>query len=188
MMRFGPRPPADRAVSVAETASPVRARLTLRSGLEDLATIYPWFESIAEQIALPGDSLFRIQLVLEEAASNAALHGFDAGGVGEISLEVAANPMQVIAVLSDQGRPFDPLTEAPPSPVSQSLEEAAIGGLGIKLMHKFATALRYRRTGTTNELTMIFDVARPPDVMSPRELMSPRDVRNPGKVTGAAGR
>jgi serine/threonine-protein kinase RsbW len=173
---------------VAETASPVRARLTLRSGLEDLATIYPWFESIAEKIGLPANSLFRIQLVLEEAASNAALHGFDSGGVGEISLEVAANPTQVIAVLSDQGRPFDPLTEAPPSPAPQSLEEAAIGGLGIKLMHKFATALHYRRTGTTNELTMTFDVASARDVMNPGDVMSSGDVMSPGKVTGAAGR
>jgi serine/threonine-protein kinase RsbW len=187
-MRFGPRPLADGAVSVAETASPIRARLTLRSGLEDLATIYPWFESIAEQIALPASSLFRIQLVLEEATSNAALHGFDAGGVDEISLEVAATPTQVIAVLSDQGRPFDPLTEAPPSPVPQSLEETAIGGLGIKLMHKFATALRYRRIGTTNELTMTFDIASPGDVMSTRDVMSPGKITSPGKVTGAAGR
>jgi len=151
---------------VAESASPVRARLTLRSGLDDLATIYPWFESIAERIALPASSLFQIQLVLEEAASNAALHGFDAGRVGEILLEVAANPTQVIAVLSDQGRPFDPLTAAPPSPAPRSLDEAAIGGLGIKLMHKFASALRYRRIGPTNELTMIFDVAGPRDVAS----------------------
>ena len=124
---------------MAEVVSPVHAQLTLRSGLEDLATIYPWFEFIAERIALPASSLFQIQLVLEEAVSNAALHGFDADRVGEISLDVAANPTQVIAVLSDQGRPFDPLTEAPPPPAPRSLDEAAIGGLGIKLMRKFAS-------------------------------------------------
>ncbi|HEX3573839.1 MAG TPA: ATP-binding protein [Rhodopila sp.] len=151
---------------MAEPASPVRARLTLRSGREDLAAIHPWFESIGERIALPASALFQIQLVLEEAASNAALHGFDAGGVGEIALEVTANPTQVIAVLSDQGRPFDPLTEAPPSPPPRSLDEAAIGGLGIKLMRKFASALRYRRIGPTNELTMIFDLAASSKVLN----------------------
>ena len=145
--------------NVAKPASPVRARLTLRSGPDDLATIYPWFEAVAERIALPASSLFKIQLVLEEAASNAALHGFDAGRAGEISLEVTANPTQVVAVLCDQGRPFDPLTEAPPAPTPKSLDEASIGGLGIKFMHKFASALRYRRIGPTNELTMTFDVA-----------------------------
>jgi anti-sigma regulatory factor (Ser/Thr protein kinase) len=143
---------------VAEPAFPVHASLTLRSGRDDLATIYPWFDSIAKQIALPDRSIFQIQLVLEEAVSNAALHGFDADRAGEISLEVAANPGQVIALLRDQGRPFDPLTDAPASPLPQSLKEAAIGGLGIRLMREFATALRYRRIGATNELTMIFDV------------------------------
>jgi anti-sigma regulatory factor (Ser/Thr protein kinase) len=150
-------------ISVAEPASSVHASLTLRSGRDDLATIYPWFDSIAKQIALPDRSAFRIQLVLEEAVSNAALHGFDADRAGEISLEVAANPVQVIVVLRDQGRPFDPLTDAPASPLPQSLEEAAIGGLGIRLMRKFATALRYRRIGATNELTMTFDVTNAGD-------------------------
>lgn len=161
---------------MAEHASPVHASLTLRSGRDGLATVYPWFDSIAKRIALPDDSVFRIQLVLEEAVSNVALHGFDADRAGEISLEVAANPVQVIAVLRDQGRPFDPLTDAPASPLPQSLEEAAIGGAGIRLMRKFATALRYRRIGATNELTLTFDVR------------NAGDVRNPGDVRGDAGR
>jgi anti-sigma regulatory factor (Ser/Thr protein kinase) len=158
MRRSGLRRPADRSASAVEPTSAVHASLTLRSGRDDLATIYPWFDSLAKQIALPHSSVFQIQLVLEEAASNAALHGFDADRAGEISLEVAANPVQVIAVLRDQGRPFDPLTDVPASSLPQSLEEAAIGGLGIRLMRKFATAVRYRRIGATNELTMTFDI------------------------------
>jgi anti-sigma regulatory factor (Ser/Thr protein kinase) len=160
----------------AAPASPVHARLTLRSGRDDLATLYPWFESVANQISLPAGSLFQIQLVLEEAVSNAALHGFDAGRTGEIALDVEASPTQVVAILRDQGRPFDPLTDAPPAPAPTSLEEAAVGGLGIKLMHKFASSLRYRRIGPTNELTMVFDVPRSDDTA------------NQGNVTAGAGK
>ncbi|HET6306363.1 MAG TPA: ATP-binding protein [Rhodopila sp.] len=160
---------------MAAPASPVHARLTLRSGRDDLATLYPWFESVANRIPLPANALFQIQLVLEEAVSNAAMHGFDAGQTGEIALQVEANPTQVVAILSDHGRPFDPLTDAPAAPPPISLEEAAVGGLGIKLMRKFASALRYRRIGPTNELTMIFDVVGSPDTNHPGNITAGAD-------------
>jgi anti-sigma regulatory factor (Ser/Thr protein kinase) len=142
----------------ASSTQEIRDRLVLRAGGDDLGSLYPWFEAIVTRLELPSSAAFRIHVVLEEAATNAAIHGYAPGAAGEVALDIAATPERVVAVLRDTGRPFNPLLETPPTPTPASLEEAAIGGLGITFMRKFCSELSYRRADETNELTMGFDV------------------------------
>jgi anti-sigma regulatory factor (Ser/Thr protein kinase) len=132
--------------------------LTLKSGRDELGQLYPWFERLSAELALPAKLAFGVQLVLEEAVSNAALHGFDPATPGSVSLSITATSGRLVAVLRDDGRPFDPLSDAPAWVKPTSLEEAAIGGLGIPLMRRYCSDLRYRRAGDENELTMGFDI------------------------------
>jgi anti-sigma regulatory factor (Ser/Thr protein kinase) len=139
-------------------AREIRERLILRSGGDDLESVYPWFDDIAVRLSLPSRAAFRIHVVLEEATSNAVMHGYDPGVSGEVALDITATPERVVAVLSDTGRPFNPLVDAPPPPELKPIEDAVVGGLGVKLMQTLCTQLQYRRAGDTNELTMGFDI------------------------------
>ena len=143
---------------MAKPTPELQHRLVLRPGGDDLHKLSPWFEAIATRVALPSSIAFRIHVVLEEAATNAVLHGQDPGDAGEVTLELTATPDRVVAVLRDTGRPFDPLKEAQAAPEPKLIAEAVIGGLGVTLMRKFCSELSYRRFGETNELTMGFDV------------------------------
>jgi anti-sigma regulatory factor (Ser/Thr protein kinase) len=139
-------------------AAEIRERLVLHPGGDDLVALYPWFEAIAERIGLPGRVAFRIQLVLEEAASNAARHSYEPGAAGEVALDITATPARVVAVLRDDGRPFDPLAHQSSAAAPETLADAAIGGLGVKLIRTYCADLRYRWDEGINELTMGFDV------------------------------
>ena len=141
----------------AEHGATVHERLVLRSDRDDLPSLFPWFEAIAERIGLPPHAAFSIQVVLEEAVVNAIMHGYEPDDAGEVSLDVTASPARVVAVLRDGGRPFNPLTEAPSSE-PKPIAEASIGGLGVKLMHALCAELTWRRDGGTNELTMGFEI------------------------------
>lgn len=132
-------------------------RLVLRSA-DDLGSLYPWFEIIAERLGLASSVAFRIHVVLEEAATNAVMHGQDQDDTGLVILEINATPDRVVAVLRDTGRPFDPLQEAPAQSEPKPIAEAVIGGLGVTLMQTFCSELSYRRADATNELTMGFDI------------------------------
>jgi anti-sigma regulatory factor (Ser/Thr protein kinase) len=139
-------------------APEVRERLVWRAGSEDLDSLYPLLDAISEQTGLPTGVAFRIHVALEEAAANALSHGYELGCSGDVTLEIAAMPSRVVAVLRDAGRPFNPLQQTLSPTRPTSIEEAAIGGLGVTLMRKFSSALAYRRAGEMNELTMTFDV------------------------------
>jgi anti-sigma regulatory factor (Ser/Thr protein kinase) len=136
----------------------IQERLVLRPGGDDLDSVYPWFEAIAARLGLPKRAAYRIHVVLEEALTNAALHGFDPGAAGEIAMDLTGTPDRVVAVLRDTGRPFNPLLDAPPPPNWKPIEDATVGGVGVKLIQTFCSDLNYRRDDGMNELTMGFDV------------------------------
>jgi anti-sigma regulatory factor (Ser/Thr protein kinase) len=131
-------------------------RLLIRPGLRDLPLIYPWFESVATRLGLHEKEGFRIHIALEEAVSNAARHGFPPDADAWIEIGVTVEATHVIVTIIDQGTPFDPLSAPPPTKYT-SLDDVVPGGLGISLMRKFTTAMRYARVGESNRLTMVFD-------------------------------
>ena len=63
-------------------------------------------------------------------------------------------PAGVEVQYSDRGRPYNPL-DAPPPDLEAPLEEREIGGLGVHLLRRTMSDLRYERSGDCNRLTMI---------------------------------
>jgi serine/threonine-protein kinase RsbW len=56
------------------------------------------------------------------------------------------------ATVSDDGRPFDPLSQPSPD-IHAPLEDRTIGGLGIHLIRSMMDAVEYRRADGRNHLT-----------------------------------
>ena len=165
-MPFAPYRPPEHMTGVTDPPREIRDRLLLRSGGDDLEALYPWFDAISGRLGLPSSAAFRIHVVLEEAVTNAVLHGHDPDRSGDVSLEITATPARVTAVLRDPGKPFNPLLQNETSAKPMQIEDALIGGLGLRLIRNFCSALTYRRDGEMNELTMGFDVeamAKPGD-------------------------
>ena len=59
------------------------------------------------------------------------------------------------AEITDDGRPFNPLSQAEPEP-PKDLASAQIGGLGLKLVRSFAGSIDYQRCDAMNRLTLTF--------------------------------
>ena len=88
--------------------------------------------------------IFRAELVLEEMVANVARH---AQLPPEARVTVVAEMVEqgLRLVTEDTGPAFDPRNVAEPA-VPKSLEEAAPGGLGIKLIRSMARTMDYERT------------------------------------------
>jgi anti-sigma regulatory factor (Ser/Thr protein kinase) len=86
----------------------------------------------------------RVRLVIEELVANLLMHGrFDGpSAIVRISVEVA--PDAFVVVIEDTSEPFDPRA-APSSLTRPSLDEDALGGLGLPLVRRIATIREYRR-------------------------------------------
>jgi anti-sigma regulatory factor (Ser/Thr protein kinase) len=132
--------------------------LEIAPELAALAEVSGRVERFAAALALPASSLFALQLCIEEALSNAILHGgLPAGARVRLALGCAAG--RLTAEISDPGRAFDPL-QAPPPRVPAALADAEIGGQGIALMRRFCADISYARDAGTNRLTFRFPLDR----------------------------
>ena len=130
------------------------ATLTISPDLDEVVRAAEWAEGFAAGESLPPSVLFAIQLCLEEALSNVVRHG---GAGGGIHLMLERHGESVFAIIEDRGEAFDP-SNAPAPPPAASLEDVAVGGQGIHLMHTFAQQMDYRRLDGVNRLILRFDL------------------------------
>ena len=100
-----------------------------------------------------------LNVVLDEAVSNAINHGYDVGVRGEIAVRLRRRPDSVLVEVEDDGRPFDPL-QAPPPDLTLPLEQRPVGGLGIHLIRNLMDEVSYARVGGKNVLKMAKHLAR----------------------------
>jgi anti-sigma regulatory factor (Ser/Thr protein kinase) len=133
--------------------------LRLANDLAGLAQLAERVEGFGTAQNLPASVVNALNVVLDEAVSNAINHGYDAGVRGEIAVRLRRAPDGVLLEVEDDGRPFDPL-QAPPPDLTLSLERRPIGGIGIHLIRNLMDEVSYARVGGRNVLKMIKHLAR----------------------------
>ena len=89
---------------------------------------------------------------------NSLTHGRD-DGLNELQIAILSSPDNIAIELSDDGAPFDPMTDAPAPDLHAALNDRLIGGLGIHLIREMVDDIKYRRETGRNLLTLI--VRRP---------------------------
>ncbi len=128
------------------------ASLKISPSLEQLERISAAVEELGERDNWPPDLIFKVNLALDELSVNIVNYGKDAS---EIEVSMVADAESVTVEISDDGPPFDPLTEAAQPNVDAPLEDRPIGGLGIHLVRELMDELHYRREDGKNRLAMV---------------------------------
>jgi sigma-B regulation protein RsbU (phosphoserine phosphatase) len=98
--------------------------------------------------------IMQINLAIEEAVVNVMNYAYPEGTKGDITIEAKSNGKEMIFIISDTGKPFDP-TMKPEVDITLSAEDRAIGGLGIHLIRKIMDHINYERADGHNVLTLI---------------------------------
>ena len=131
-----------------------RHSFTIETDPGQLERITAEVEKIGEQEDWPPELVFRVNLVLEELGLNIIDYGHDEG-LHRIEFTVTSADEAVTIEISDDGRPFDPLNDAPKPDVSASIEDRPIGGLGVHLVRTMMDELRYKRVSGRNHTTLV---------------------------------
>jgi len=129
-------------------------RLELRGDLSGLRRLAGWIKARDPQV-IAADTLFAVQLCLEEAVANIIMHGGATNDRPAIAIELEREGATLVARIEDTGCEFDP-TQFPPLSVAKSLQEAKVGDCGIHLMRCFASGMHYERQEGQNRLTLRF--------------------------------
>lgn len=129
-------------------------RVDLGHRLEDLDTLADWVQEVVTGVPLADRDAFRFELAVTEAATNIISYAFKRGG-SRASVCARCTRTLLRVELEDDGSPFDPLL-VPAREIPDTLAEAEVGGLGIKLIRGYCDQLGYEYRAGRNVLTMDF--------------------------------
>lgn len=139
-------------------------QLILTNDIAQVPLLAAWVDGIGEELQLPPEAIFQLNLALEEAVVNVMNYAYP-GEIGRpvtVTAKSAINKdgeERVIFTLIDEGVPFDPTKEDIPD-ITLSAEKRKIGGLGIFLVEQMMESVAYQRTDTRNVLTMIYHLRK----------------------------
>ena len=127
--------------------------LTLETRPEELERLTAAVETLAEQDNWPAALTFKVNLVLEELVLNVINYAYDESG-HQLDVKLTCNEEDLVIEITDEGKPFDPLHDAPEPDMESPVEERHIGGLGVYLVRTMTSAMQYRREDGKNHMTV----------------------------------
>ena len=145
----GARPAAEPAGRVTYQSFSVETRV------EEIERISDIVDALAEKDELPKDIVFQVKLSLEEVLMNVINHGHDDDEIHEVDILLTSTSESLKIEITDDGKPFDPLHDAPEPDTEASIEDRKIGGLGVYLVRELMDEVLYRREGDRNHLVLI---------------------------------
>ena len=128
-------------------------KLVLTNKVSEIEKLVLFVEELGEELNLPADLIFNLNLVLEEAVSNVILYAYPKDQTQEIYLSVKKEGNMLFFNLTDTGKEFDP-TLMPEADITLSAEERQIGGLGIYLIRQIMNTIEYHRIEGKNVLIL----------------------------------
>ncbi|MBU6383093.1 MAG: anti-sigma regulatory factor [Verrucomicrobia bacterium] len=121
--------------------------------VEQLHDILQWIQEQLKPMGLSRETLRHVELAAEEVFVNIVRHAYQ-GRPEKMEIEVRLFPAYAEVAFFDHGPPFNPLNVERVDP-TLPLEKREVGGLGIHLIRKCVSDLRYERLGKQNVLTLI---------------------------------
>lgn len=142
----------------------MRTRLSLHNDSADFDRLTEFATEFSHQHKLPDEERARLLIILDELFTNVVNYGYEsAAGEGQIDVALSLQAGRLIIEFVDDGRPFDPLTSAPPD-LDLPTDERPIGGVGIAIVRALVDEIGYRWDGNRNRLTLGRNVVRPPAI------------------------
>ena len=127
--------------SVSSTDDAV-SELCVRSQASNLASIAEFVSGRARQSGMDENTVFDVQMAVDEACTNIIEHAYAGRGDGEVRICCYVRDADFVVSISDDGMPFDP--DAVPEPrIGAPIEERDIGGLGLFFMRQLMDRVEF---------------------------------------------
>ena len=128
--------------------------MTVDAIVENIDAITEFVNEQLEANDCPLKLQTQIDIVIDEVFSNIAFYAYaPETGTATVRVEIANSAVSLTFL--DSGVPYDPLKREDPD-TTLGAEERAIGGLGIFMVKKLASDVRYEYADGHNILTAVF--------------------------------
>ena len=119
----------------------------MKASMDEISCLEPFVVLAASKAGLEDKEAKRLRLAVEESVANIINHG----QANDISLQAIIEDNQLVLIIDDDGKPFNPTLDSP-TDFSKSADERPPGGLGIMFLHNMADGLDYQRINEHNIL------------------------------------
>jgi serine/threonine-protein kinase RsbW len=126
-----------------------------RNQLPDVGRVVTVFQEFAKKRALPDAVRRRAVTAVDEVLNNVISYAYPEDGERVITIRFVDDRRRLTVTVQDDGVAFDPLAQAAPD-ASATLDEREVGGLGIHIVRRLASDVRYERRDEKNLLTIDF--------------------------------
>ena len=126
----------------------------LAADLGELSRLAEAVEDFGGANDLPPGAVFKLNLCFDELITNAISYGFETLDQAALSVVLTVSDGEVVAIIRDNGRPFDPFTEAPEADTTLRVEDRPVGGLGVLLVRESMDDCSYERRDGFNVVTL----------------------------------
>lgn len=127
--------------------------LVLANRIEEISARAGRIEEFLRSLGVPGDTIFRVSLALDELLTNIISHGYSDACRHLIRVTVSVTGGAVVVRTEDDGVAFDPFARAPVD-TAAGIDERRPGGLGIHLVKEMIGEVAYRRSDGRNRITL----------------------------------
>ena len=125
--------------------------LSVPGTLDSLAVIREYVRAAADEAGLDGRRAYRLQLAVDEIATNIVNHGYrEAGITGSVRIRADIGRDSLTITLEDSSPPFDPRRMQHPEQIDLPLAERPIGGLGVFLAMESVDEFRHEYVNRMN--------------------------------------
>lgn len=131
-----------------------RCALTVPSTLAFLPMVQGFVREYARDAGFPPEELGRLDLVMEEAATNVIEGAFGGDEVGSFDVACERVPAGIQITVHDEGMPYDP-SLTPEYDPGADLDSQTGAGLGSFLMQQIADAVEFHNLGSRGKETVI---------------------------------
>ncbi len=121
---------------------------------EELERLNSMLADFGERENLPESLRFTLDLVMEELILNIITYGYEDDLEHEITISIKTTADNIEVEVVDDGRPFNPLADAPEADLHSDIKHRRVGGLGIHLVKEMMDTISYHREDDRNHMKL----------------------------------
>jgi sigma-B regulation protein RsbU (phosphoserine phosphatase) len=137
-----------------ENGAVQRDIVTINNKIAEVQIVIEKFEAFSSALNLPVEIAMKMSIVFDELLANVIKYAYTDDKEHLIYVEFKLAENKLILIIEDKGIPFNPFQKEPPDTML-SVQERAVGGLGIHIVKNLMDEYHYTRTTNKNILTLI---------------------------------
>ena len=128
-------------------------KLSLVNDLREIGAAAEKVDAFCEAQGISPQVAYAVNLSIDEILTNTISYGYDDDAEHRIDLTFRVDGESLVVTIVDDGRPFDSSTEREPD-FDATIEERALGGLGLFLVQQMMDEMSYERRDDRNIITL----------------------------------